>query len=142
MGKSRWAYAGLNRLEEARATINAALQRKGNTASYHSMLASLDWSEGKDADMEKELQSAAATPEGALAVLGFRAGLAAARGQVRQAREFLRQAEDAMDRLHLQGRADIEAGTGACRSGGGQSCRSRSAAPTRRFKLSRIFPLW
>ena len=72
------------------------------------MLASLDWSEGKDADMEKELQSASATPDGELDVLGFRAGLAAARGQVRRARELARQLGDAYDRLHLQGRAEMQ----------------------------------
>ena len=60
--------------------------------------------------MEKELQSAATTPDGAFNVLGFRAGLAATRGQMHQAREFSRQTEEALDRLHLQGRADVEAG--------------------------------
>jgi eukaryotic-like serine/threonine-protein kinase len=109
-GQVAWAYAGLNRVEEARATINAAIQRKGNTSSYHSLLASLDWAQGKEADMEKELLSAATTPDGALNVLAFRAGLTATRGQMRQSREFFRQAEEAMDRLHLQNRADAEAG--------------------------------
>ena len=109
-GQVAWAYAGLNRLEEARATVNAALQRKGNTASYHSLMASLDWAEGKYADMEKELQSAATTPDGALNVLEFRAGLSATRGQMRQARDLARQAEEAMDRLHLLNRANVEAG--------------------------------
>ena len=109
-GQVAWAYAGLNRVEEARATLNTGIQRKGNTASYHNLLASLDWAEGKDADMEKELQSAATTPDGAMNVLGFRAGLAATRGQMRQAREFSRQTEEASDRLHLQGRADVESG--------------------------------
>ena len=104
------AYAGLNRVEEARATLNTALQRKVSPAVCHAYLVSFDWSEGKDADMEKELQSASATPDGELAVLQFRAGVAAARGQVHQAREFVRQNEDALDRLHLQGRADGEAG--------------------------------
>jgi serine/threonine protein kinase/tetratricopeptide (TPR) repeat protein len=103
------AYAGLNRIEEARATINAALQHKASAAGFGVQLASLDWSEGKDADMEKELQSASVTPDGALYVLGFRASLAMTRGQVRQAREFSRQIEDAFDRLHLQGRADTQA---------------------------------
>jgi tetratricopeptide (TPR) repeat protein len=69
----------------------------------------LDWAEGKNADMEKELQSASVTPDGELAVLSFRGGLATTRGQVRQAREFARQAGDAFDRLHLQGRAKVEA---------------------------------
>ena len=67
------AYAGLNRIEEARATLNAALQHKASAAGFHVELASLDWAEGKDADMEKELQTASATPDGELEVLGFRA---------------------------------------------------------------------
>jgi len=103
------AYGGLNRLEEARATINAALQRKAAPASYHLMLASVNWAEGKDADVEKELQSASSAPEGELGALGFRAGLAMVHGQVRQAREFVSRAGDALDRLHLQGRARMEA---------------------------------
>jgi serine/threonine protein kinase/tetratricopeptide (TPR) repeat protein len=109
-GQVGWAYAGLNRLEEARATVNTALQRKGNTTSYHTFLASLDWAEGKNAEMEKELQAAATTPDGALNVLGFRAGLTSTRGQMRQSREFTRQAEEAMDRLHLQNHAEAQGG--------------------------------
>jgi serine/threonine protein kinase/tetratricopeptide (TPR) repeat protein len=103
------AYAGLNRIEEARATLNAALQHKGSTASSHASLAAFDWSEGRDADIEKELQSASASPEGQLEVLQFRSGVATTQGRIRQAREFMRQAEDVLDRLHLQGRAAGEA---------------------------------
>jgi serine/threonine protein kinase/tetratricopeptide (TPR) repeat protein len=106
------AYGGLNRVEEERSTINAMLQRKGSSPGFRVVLAGLDWTQGKDADMEKELQSALTAPEGELGVLQFRAGLAATRGQLRQAREFARQAEDALDRLHLQGRVEIEAGMG------------------------------
>jgi eukaryotic-like serine/threonine-protein kinase len=108
-GQVASAYAGLNRIEEARATLNTAVQHKGSTASSHAYLAALDWCEGRDADIEKELQTASATPDGQLEVLKFRIGLAAARGQLRQARDFTRQAEDLLDRLHLQGRADMEA---------------------------------
>ncbi|MGB8011268.1 MAG: protein kinase [Terriglobales bacterium] len=103
------AYGGLNRVEEERATLNTLLQRKGTSQGFRVMLANLDWTQGKDADMEKELQIALTAPEGELGVLQFRASLALTRGQVRQAREFARQAEDALDRLHLQGRAEIEA---------------------------------
>ena len=103
------AYTGLNRIEEARATFNTAFQRKLPAATYYAGLALLDWCEGKDADMEKELQSAAGAPNGELKLLDFRFSLASTRGQVRQAREFARQDEDALDRLHLQGRANIEA---------------------------------
>ncbi len=103
------AYAGLNRFEEARASLNDALQHKASPAGFRVELASLDWAEGRDADMEKELQTASATPEGELGVLWFRGGLAMTRGQVRQAREFARKAEEAFDRVHLQGRAKVEA---------------------------------
>jgi eukaryotic-like serine/threonine-protein kinase len=103
------AYAGLGRMEEARATLNAGLQRKAASSSFHLMLAALDWAEGKDADVEKELQRASSTPDGELGALGFRAGLAMVHGQVRQAREYSRRAEEAFDRLHLQGRAKMEA---------------------------------
>jgi len=104
------AYLGLNRIEEARAIVNTALQHKASAPGFHLGLAVLDWCEGKEADMEKELQNASATPDGEASALGFRAGVASTRGQVRQAREFAHQAEDALDRLHLQGRADAEAG--------------------------------
>jgi tetratricopeptide (TPR) repeat protein len=104
------AYAGLNRLEEARATLNAGLQRKSvASASFHLMLAALNLAEGKDADVEKELQNVPGTPDGELGVLRFRTGFAMMRGQVRQAREFSRRAEEVFDRLHLQGHANVEA---------------------------------
>jgi tetratricopeptide (TPR) repeat protein len=60
--------------------------------------------------MEKELEAAATTQDGQLTTLGFRTGLAAARGEMRKARDYARQTDDALDRLHLQGRADLEAG--------------------------------
>jgi tetratricopeptide (TPR) repeat protein len=59
--------------------------------------------------MEKELQSAGGEPDGELAVLGFRFNLAMARGQMKQARDFAHQNEEALDRLHLQGRAGFAA---------------------------------
>jgi len=102
------AYGGLNRPEEVRATLNAALQKKAASSTFRIALASLDWAEGKDADMEKELQNATSTPEGELEALEFRFRLAVVRGQARQAREFARRAEDALDPLHLQGRASLE----------------------------------
>ncbi len=130
------AYAGLNRIEEARATINAALQHKASAAGFHFGLAVLDWCEGKEADLEKELQSASATPDGAARVLGFRAGVASTRGQVRQARELARQNEDALDRLHLQGRADVKAGLAVFEAVVGNRAEANSAA-SEALRLSR-----
>jgi tetratricopeptide (TPR) repeat protein len=107
------AYAGLNRIEEARATINSVFQHKGSTKAFHVFLASLDWSEGKDklGDIEKELQAAADgdQPGAVLEVLSFRLRMAGARGEMHQARDFARQVEDAQDRLQLKGRANVEA---------------------------------
>jgi eukaryotic-like serine/threonine-protein kinase len=103
-----WAYEGLNRVEEARATFNTGLQRKISPMSFHLGLAGCDWAEGKDADMEKELQLTSGTPEGDMTVLAFRAGLATARGQFQKARDLTRQTADVFERLHLQGRASVE----------------------------------
>ncbi len=107
-GQVASAYVGLNRIEEARSVIRTVLQRKGSD-EFHVFLAALDWGQGQSADMEKELQTASGTPGGELTVLQFRRELAASRGQARQAREFAHQAEEALDRMHLEGRAAIEA---------------------------------
>src|SRR6202158_5953186 len=134
------AYAGLNRVEEARATINTALQRKISSTICHASLASLDWLEGKDADMEKELRSISTTPDGELTVLGFRFGLASTRGQVRQTLEFARQTQDAFDLLHLQGGADIEAQLASFEALAGNSSQAASDA-TEALRLSRTLPV-
>ena len=131
------AYTGLNRIEEARATFNTAFQRKLPAATYRVGLALLDWCEGKDADMEKELQSAAGTPNGELKILDFRFNLAGTRGQVRQAREFARQDGDALDRLHLQGRADVEAGLASVEALVGNRAAANSDA-NQALRISRI----
>ncbi len=102
------AYIGLNRLDEARATMNSALNQMKMDGGINMMLASLDWAQGKDTEIEKDLKNAASTPEGEVGVLNFRASVAASRGQVRTAREYARKTQDALDRLHLQGRANIE----------------------------------
>ena len=104
------AYAGLNRFEEARATLRAGLQRRPSSWSFHLELAGVDWAEGKEAEMEKELTAASADPAGELAVMGFRARLAGARGQIRQSHELARRTQEGFDRKKMQGRADIEAG--------------------------------
>jgi serine/threonine protein kinase/tetratricopeptide (TPR) repeat protein len=135
-GQVASAYAGLNRIEEARATVNTVLQRKAGTPEFAVGLASLDWSEGKEADIEKTLQNASATPEGGLEALQFRLSLAASRGQARQASEFARQAEEAYDRLHLQGRADVEAQLAGFEAVTGNSAKAANDA-TEALRLSK-----
>ena len=102
------AYAGLNRLDEARATLNSGLQRKLANPSFQIMLASLDWAEGKDVEVEKDLQNITVTPDGEVAVLQYRGALATTRGQARLAREYSQKLKDGLNRLHLQGGADID----------------------------------
>jgi len=100
------AYVGLNRIDEARATLNSAEHLKPGAVSIE--IASLDWAQGKDSEIEANLQRAGSTPDGEVGVLNFRASVAASRGQVRLARDFASKTQEALDRLHLQGRADVE----------------------------------
>jgi serine/threonine protein kinase/tetratricopeptide (TPR) repeat protein len=104
-----WSYMGLNRVEEARATLLTELQHKGAPYSVHVSLAGVAWLQHKDAEMEKELEAATGTPEGELNALSFRAGVAGTRGQMRQAREYVRRNEEVLERLHLKGKGDAEA---------------------------------
>ncbi len=101
------AYAGMGRMAEARATLANVLEKKSAPRVLYKMMASFDWAEGKDADMEKDLQAASGTPEGELAELMFRGGLASVHGQMRAAREFAQKSAAGLDRLHLEGRAGI-----------------------------------
>jgi serine/threonine protein kinase/tetratricopeptide (TPR) repeat protein len=104
------AYIGLNRLDEARTSLNAVFQRKGSTKGFHIMLASIDFDDGKPADMEHELELASGAPNGDLSVLGFRFLLAASQGQIEKARDYARQDEELMDRVHLKNKEEIKAG--------------------------------
>ncbi len=103
------AYMGLDRLDEARASTNAVFQHKGSTQSFHVLLATIDWDEGKEADMEHELELASGVPDADLNVFGFRVFLAGSRGQIGKARDYARQDEELLDRLHLKNKADVEA---------------------------------
>jgi eukaryotic-like serine/threonine-protein kinase len=139
-GQLAFAYQGLNRVEEARATLNAALQRKGSTKGFYVQLASLDWAQGKEADIEKELQNASVEPDGALNALGFRSGWAGACGQLNRSRDFTRQVGEALDRMHLQGRANIEAQLASSEALAGNHAEASSVA-TEALRQSRTLPV-
>ena len=101
------AYAGLNRVEEAKATLNDAFQHNVNTAGVHMQMAMLHWSQGDEQAMEKELEKAEAGPGKEYSVTGFRSGLAGMRGQLRQARELTRQNMQVTDQLGLKDAAPV-----------------------------------
>jgi len=82
------AYTGLNRMEEAQATVQSALEHGLTSASLHSQLASFYFTQGNETEMEKELDKAGSSPGEAFTVLGFRLGLAGARGQMKLAHEL------------------------------------------------------
>jgi eukaryotic-like serine/threonine-protein kinase len=96
------SYAGLNRLEEAKATVEDALQHNLKSASLHVLLAAMAWVQKDQATMEKELQIAGNSSDGALMVVGFRTQMAGARGQIKAARDLTNNARQAMERANLK----------------------------------------
>jgi serine/threonine protein kinase/tetratricopeptide (TPR) repeat protein len=101
------AYAGLNRVEEAKATLNDAFQHNVNTAGVHMQMAMLHLSQGEEQAMEQELDKAEAGPGKEYSLTGFRSGLAGMRGQLRQARELTRQSMQVTDQLGLKDAAPL-----------------------------------
>jgi tetratricopeptide (TPR) repeat protein len=96
------AYAGLNRPDEAKATLNSAISRNMSYLGLRFQYANLEWALGNVDGMEKQLQAASAMPNAESPVLGFRAGLAAARGQIKEARRLTEQANAASNQLNLK----------------------------------------
>src|SRR6476661_1996381 len=94
-----FAYGGLNRLEEAKATFNQALQRKAGAAVVHSSLAVIAWLEGDTAGMERELNLMKNDPQSDFTETGMRSAMAAYAGQLNAARTFGQKQRDAAQRL-------------------------------------------
>src|ERR1700687_430615 len=72
-----FAYAGLNRLDEAKATFNEALRRKAGPMVAHSALAVIAWIQGDKEATERELAALKNDPQGEFQVSGLRSGMAA-----------------------------------------------------------------
>jgi len=82
------AYAGLGRVDESRATTQAALQRKLGGAFAHLHLALLAWGQNDQATLEQELAAAkTAGPEGEMLAAGLQTNLVAYAGRMRQERD-------------------------------------------------------
>ena len=107
---ARQAYVGLNRLDEARSTVNTVFQHKGSTRSFHVMpCVALTGTTAKKPTWSMSSSLPPALPDADLNVFGFRTALAASRGQIEKARDFARQDEELLDRLQLNNKADVEA---------------------------------
>ncbi len=97
-----FAYAGLNRLDEAKATFGQAAQHKIGVAVVHSFLANVAWLQGDKAAMERELDLMKADPQNEYLIAGFRSAVAAYGGQLKMARDFGQKEREAAQRLGLK----------------------------------------
>jgi hypothetical protein len=88
-----WAYASMNRMDEAKAILKAAEQRHVGGFSVHEQLATIAILQGDDATRAKEDAEAKTNPQGEFDILQRDAGLAAMRGQLKQARDLFDQVE-------------------------------------------------
>ena len=96
------AYVGLNRLDEAKATVNQALHKKLGSSYLHLQLAGIALVQNDMATVEREVELARVGPDGDMNVFGGRSAMAACRGQIRQSREFGQKSREAAERLNLK----------------------------------------
>jgi serine/threonine protein kinase/tetratricopeptide (TPR) repeat protein len=99
------AYEGLNRLEEAKAILNSALQRKTGGYLTHYFLSLIAIAQGDRAAQQREDAFLKGNAEGELGLVNRDARLAASRGQLNQARELFTRAHQMAQRLNLKERA-------------------------------------
>jgi eukaryotic-like serine/threonine-protein kinase len=103
-----FAYAGLNRLDEAKATFNQAIQHSAGAAIAHSGLATIAWLQGDKDGTERELGAMKNNPQGEFQVAGFRSAMAAYAGQLKMARDFGQKQREAAGRLTFKEAAASE----------------------------------
>src|SRR5882724_1622205 len=103
-----FAYAGLNRLDEAKATYNEALQHRAGAALTHSALAIIAWLQGDKEGTERELATIKNDPQGDFQVTGLRSGMAAYAGQLKAGRDFGQKQREAAGRLGFKEAAASE----------------------------------
>jgi tetratricopeptide (TPR) repeat protein len=96
------AYMGLNRLEEAKAILNTALQRKAGRDLIHFTLSLIAIAQGDRAAQEREDAFVKGHADGELWLVSRDADLAASRGQLKQARELFLRARQMAQRLDLK----------------------------------------
>ncbi len=97
-----YAYRGLNRLDDAKAILTTAQQRKLGTFLIHENFAAMAMLQGDSATQAKEDALAKAAPQGEYDLLQRDAELAAAHGQLRHAIDLFKQAETKAAALELK----------------------------------------
>ena len=96
-----FAYSAMNRLDDAKAVLAEAQQRKLGAAIIHEQLGAIALAQGDHATLEKEDVLARASPQGEFDLIQRDAALAAAHGQMRRSRDLFKQAEAVAQRLEL-----------------------------------------
>ncbi len=96
------AFLGLNRVDEAKAVLNAGLQRNHGFVSLHDILANVALAQGDLPAMEKEEAFLNNQPDLAMNVNTRHGDIAASRGQIQQARDFYQKAGQVAHRLQLK----------------------------------------
>jgi tetratricopeptide (TPR) repeat protein len=96
-----FAYVGLNRLDDAKAILNQAEQRKIGSAMLHEQLWFLARAQGDAATEAKEQVLVKANPQSAFDFLQMGAVMAASRGQMHLADESFKQAQGQAEQLGL-----------------------------------------
>jgi serine/threonine protein kinase/Flp pilus assembly protein TadD len=96
------AYSGLNRLDEAKATLDEAFKRKLTIPSLLNQAANLAWVQNDTAAVERYLEQEKGQTGGEGFNYGFRSGLAACEGQIKLAREWGEKSRNAALQLGLK----------------------------------------
>ena len=97
------AYAGLNRIDEAKATVVEALKHAPKNSGLHGILAGIAWHQNDFAAMEQEIAATEGSgADGQLLALDIRVALTAGRGQFKQMRLLTKQIEETANRNNLQ----------------------------------------
>jgi tetratricopeptide (TPR) repeat protein len=96
-----WAYASMNRLDEAKAVLNEALQRKTGSGLVHEQLAFVAFEQGDQPTFAKERALAETNPQEQFDFLQFDASLAAAHGQLKRAKQLFSQLGDKAQSIGL-----------------------------------------
>ena len=102
------AYVATNRLDEAKAVLNQAVQRNIHGSGVHAMLAYIAWLQNDGATADREIQLMKPSPDAEMDIMGFKAAIAATHGRLREARELGRKMRAEADRLGLREQAASE----------------------------------
>ncbi|NDQ56017.1 MAG: protein kinase [Acidipila sp.] len=107
------AYVGLNRLDDAKAILKAALKHNAAFVYLHDNLAYIAYVQGDMATMENEEALLHAQPDLEMGVFVRHGDIAASRGQLRRAEDFYEKVRQIARRLNFKdGEAGVLAGQG------------------------------